>query len=495
MMRFTFFSSCALAILACGGGNDDPTSSGGGAAKPTSSASTSSGGAGSGGGTCGNNTLEGSEACDTGGESAGCNADCTAAKCGDGKVNLAAGEQCDSGVAAGSEACNAQCKVTPFFVDNAASPTAADLAVQPDVAAAKTSSSFEFQIVWGHAGGNGKLVRLARRDLKGQKVGTETAIGTAPALAGARIAANAAGRTAVVWQSPGNGPAELRYRLVEPGGNVGKNLEQVLAGASLDAPRAPLVAANGAGAFCLAWLDTQGATQLASRCLDAAGMPKGINFTLFDAYSAFSDAQAGAFAMCPFGDHFYTVTSGAPAPHTLLGHELDPGGMPASMTQFPLSPSAGLSHIGGVVALSGGGYATIASYQDTFSKGYTTTVVRAFDVQGSALGVDLPVEDGAGTTTQRSGAIVAAPKGFLAIWANGSGNTCSVRARRFTNALQAAGKSFDIAPPYANWCAFAPRAAVTPAGDLMVVWILVDQTDAANPTKVQAAVWPRLLAQ
>ncbi|MCX4241233.1 MYXO-CTERM sorting domain-containing protein [Paraliomyxa miuraensis] len=47
------------------------------------------------------------EICDDGGESAACNADCTPAMCGDGVVNIAAGEACDDG--GESATCNADC--------------------------------------------------------------------------------------------------------------------------------------------------------------------------------------------------------------------------------------------------------------------------------------------------------------------------------------------------------------------------------------------------
>jgi hypothetical protein len=46
---------------------------------------------------CGDGVVAGDEVCDDGGESATCDADCTAAACGDGHVNGAAGETCDGG--------------------------------------------------------------------------------------------------------------------------------------------------------------------------------------------------------------------------------------------------------------------------------------------------------------------------------------------------------------------------------------------------------------
>ena len=56
---------------------------------------------------CGDGVVGGDEACDEGGESPTCNADCTLAECGDGIHNVAAGEQCDDG--GESATCDADC--------------------------------------------------------------------------------------------------------------------------------------------------------------------------------------------------------------------------------------------------------------------------------------------------------------------------------------------------------------------------------------------------
>lgn len=56
---------------------------------------------------CGDGVVGGDEACDDAGESAACNADCTTAACGDGLLNVTAGETCDDGRA--SAACDADC--------------------------------------------------------------------------------------------------------------------------------------------------------------------------------------------------------------------------------------------------------------------------------------------------------------------------------------------------------------------------------------------------
>jgi hypothetical protein len=56
---------------------------------------------------CGDGNVDAGEDCDASGESETCNADCTTASCGDGKINAAAGEVCDD--SGESEACNADC--------------------------------------------------------------------------------------------------------------------------------------------------------------------------------------------------------------------------------------------------------------------------------------------------------------------------------------------------------------------------------------------------
>ncbi|MCA9720524.1 MAG: DUF4215 domain-containing protein, partial [Myxococcales bacterium] len=61
--------------------------------------------------TCGDGyTWAGNEECDDAGESAACDADCTAAACGDGLVNAAAGEACDDGNDVNEDACTAACQ-------------------------------------------------------------------------------------------------------------------------------------------------------------------------------------------------------------------------------------------------------------------------------------------------------------------------------------------------------------------------------------------------
>lgn len=54
---------------------------------------------------CGDGDVDPGEECDTGGASATCDVDCTAAACGDGTVNPAAGEHCDDGNAVGGDGC------------------------------------------------------------------------------------------------------------------------------------------------------------------------------------------------------------------------------------------------------------------------------------------------------------------------------------------------------------------------------------------------------
>ena len=60
-------------------------------------------------GTCGDGNLDPGEVCDDGGESATCDTNCTAVICGDGTLNMTAGEGCDDGNNVGGDGCRANC--------------------------------------------------------------------------------------------------------------------------------------------------------------------------------------------------------------------------------------------------------------------------------------------------------------------------------------------------------------------------------------------------
>ena len=62
---------------------------------------------------CGNSRTESIvEQCDAGGvDTAGCDADCTLPRCGDGHLNRAAGEECDDGNTSDNDHCSSQCKI------------------------------------------------------------------------------------------------------------------------------------------------------------------------------------------------------------------------------------------------------------------------------------------------------------------------------------------------------------------------------------------------
>ena len=59
---------------------------------------------------CGNGTIEDSEECDDGGDSDTCDADCTVAECGDGTLNITAGEDCDDGNTQAGDGCDENCQ-------------------------------------------------------------------------------------------------------------------------------------------------------------------------------------------------------------------------------------------------------------------------------------------------------------------------------------------------------------------------------------------------
>lgn len=58
---------------------------------------------------CGDGVVNLGEACDDGGESAACNANCTTSACGDGVLNASAGETCDDANTTAGDGCSATC--------------------------------------------------------------------------------------------------------------------------------------------------------------------------------------------------------------------------------------------------------------------------------------------------------------------------------------------------------------------------------------------------
>ncbi|MCY1071678.1 hypothetical protein OV090_43440 [Nannocystis sp. RBIL2] len=65
---------------------------------------------------CGDENVDPGEDCDDGGESAECDDDCTAPVCGDGVLNLLAGEVCDDGNLLGGDGCTPACLANPKIV-------------------------------------------------------------------------------------------------------------------------------------------------------------------------------------------------------------------------------------------------------------------------------------------------------------------------------------------------------------------------------------------
>ncbi len=69
---------------------------------------------------CGNGIVELGEACDAGGESAACDANCTLAVCGDATLNVSSGEACDDGNVLDGDGCSSVCQVeAPAVCGNA----------------------------------------------------------------------------------------------------------------------------------------------------------------------------------------------------------------------------------------------------------------------------------------------------------------------------------------------------------------------------------------
>ena len=95
---------------------------------------------------CGNGIVDAvaDEQCDSAGESASCNLDCTIAWCGDSKVDGAADEECDDG--GPSTTCNADCTITSCG-DGTVNPAAGEQC-EPDTSPAGSCNPDDCTVVF-----------------------------------------------------------------------------------------------------------------------------------------------------------------------------------------------------------------------------------------------------------------------------------------------------------------------------------------------------------
>lgn len=105
--------SVAACSLANDPGDPIPPAGAGGATTVTTSGMGGDGGSGTGGDVippnCGDGTVDPGEQCDDAGESATCDDDCSTAECGDGRLNVTAGESCDDGAVVPGDGCDGAC--------------------------------------------------------------------------------------------------------------------------------------------------------------------------------------------------------------------------------------------------------------------------------------------------------------------------------------------------------------------------------------------------
>ena len=111
---FEFLCVCALGVMPLVGCAESGGDAGGGG----SSGSGGSAGTGGAAAVCGDGSVEGTEACDDMGESATCDDDCTLPECGDGVLNVTAGEECDDGNTMAGDGCGATCLFPPAALFN-----------------------------------------------------------------------------------------------------------------------------------------------------------------------------------------------------------------------------------------------------------------------------------------------------------------------------------------------------------------------------------------
>ncbi len=199
----------ALGHTACG---DDELATG---AVGAVGAQTTGTGAGGGGGTggagggpaCGDGTVDPDEACDDGGETASCDADCTPVSCGDGQHNRAAGEGCDDGNNEDGDACSATCQPSIVALEPGISTIS--------VAVAVAYNGGPFSVVWT-GGASNVTFQYAALGVNG--ITPPTSLGGGANAAYVTAGNDETGRVMLLQALYGNPNGELSWRFVAPNG-------------------------------------------------------------------------------------------------------------------------------------------------------------------------------------------------------------------------------------------------------------------------------------
>ncbi len=533
MKRSWLWAALVVGGVACSLANspDDPvpppgTSTAGGSGGDGGQAGGQAGGGtgGQGGGPlCPNGVEEGDEQCDEGGDTADCDGDCTLVECSDGYLNRAAGEQCDDGNGETGDACDVECKVTPFDIDADpfpySGPSALIFGGWPAVGLTTIGDEEHFLAVWTHelwegSGGGGgaggasgewlpHVKQLAYR-ANGQPVpSSEAQLDVTSGGPSPHVASNHLGRSVVTWVGDDD---QVHFRVVHPEAEPGGSTDMKINDSDPYGAR-PRVQAAFSGQFCITWLQDMGNPPEQNQvvhCLNEQGTSAGQTRAvgLSDApYTSF-----GTMALWPTQDGFIAARF-TDDPRVVTGQLINVTGQTQGES-FTISALDDLDVIvGGIGSADDPSFFAAFVADGTFgatqpdggaAEDQERMLVRPFSEPGTPEGA--PSLVGQLHVDEIFPHLARHPSGrFFATWFSElEDNGCVVRGRRFSAEGVPLGPVFDISPPEDDTCSIMARAVANSAGDVMVIYgefVLISSDPEEYSVKIRAVILPRLLAQ
>jgi cysteine-rich repeat protein len=450
-------------------------------------------------GVCGNGQRELGEVCDDGGDSASCNFDCTAVRCGDGYINFAAGENCDDGNDEDGDACDATCSEPGnFTVVASMGPTDTEQPFHhPSVSATTYEGDPHFVLVWveHHGGPRGLVMRLF--GVNGVPVGDDhTAVSRTEGNAiCSSIATNAEGRSVVTWLlEDGAGDVHAYYNVIEPDATeAGPKDVRIPNSTSPNYLACPEVAASASGGFCIVTRANDDIER--TFCLDSAAETVTGAHELGTSRFGTFQKQGGIHAITGMPDGFLVTWQDLDTGHW-VGQLVDTSGEPEEGAPLiTIDGDYDAAWMGSGFALGQGAVVSAGLRSADTAVDLPRFAIRSLDsLRSSPPGGELAFVEQA-EREEHAGRLIAHSSGrFFALWTDETEGSCDVHVLRYS--------SFDAPDPSLihlaqdPQCGMHPEGAVTPDGDAIFIW---PETNKALPVTEQeldlrARIIPRFLA-
>lgn len=450
-------------------------------------------------GVCGNAQLELGEECDDGGDSAACNVDCTAARCGDGYLNWAAGERCDDGNREDGDSCGNGCTEPGNFTIVAdMGPTDTEQPFHhPSVGVTSVDGEPHFVVVWIEHHQADRRLAMQLYGIDGQPAADDHGfVSRSPGKAiCSSVASNQEGRSVVAWRlEDAGGNVHAYYNVIEPGETAAGAADyRIPDSTSPNYLACPEVAAAPTGEFCILTRANDDIER--SFCLAADGKtPTGTGELGSSLFGTFQK-QGGIHGIIAVSDGFLATWHDLDTGHW-VGRLIDADGQPQpDGGPFTIDDQHEGAWVGNGFALGQSAVVSAGLRVDQNGTDLPRFALRRIDALQSTpttSKIDFVADE---VREEHAGRVTVHSNGrFVALWSDETDGACEVLARRYTG--------FDSPEPEVlrlvqdPLCGMHPEAAVTPDGDVMFVWPQTNKTLPIGDQQLdlRARIIPRYLS-